>query len=166
MQKYINLCYIMKLSSMKIPSALSKMSIFEMVLLVGFILYVILPIKTPEFLAPYIDSILGMIVLFFITVSLFVYTNPILGVLYILVAYEVMRRSSSNKGNTKAIIMEYTPSQMTKDADMHNMNPSVEKTVEEEVIEVRGPIGKAQPTEYITTSFKPVADKLDGASLV
>lgn len=156
----------MKLSSMKIPSALSKMSIFEMVLLVGFILYVILPIKTPEFLAPYIDSILGMIVLFFITVSLFVYTNPILGVLYILVAYEVMRRSSSNKGNTKAIIMEYTPSQMTKDADMHNMNPSVEKTVEEEVIEVRGPIGKAQPTEYITTSFKPVADKLDGASLV
>jgi len=162
MQKYINLCYIMK-----IPAALSKMSIFEMVLFIAFILYAVLPIRTPGFLAPYIDSIFGMVVLFCITVSLFVYTNPILGVLYILVAYEVLRRSSSNKGNSKAVIMEYTPSQATKDTDMGNMNPVVEKTVEEEIIEVRAPIGKPQPTEYIETSFKPVADKLmDGASMV
>uniref|UniRef100_A0A6C0D8C8 Uncharacterized protein n=1 Tax=viral metagenome TaxID=1070528 RepID=A0A6C0D8C8_9ZZZZ len=152
---------------MKIPAALSKMSIFEMVLFIGFILYIVLPIRTPVFLAPYIDSIFGMVVLFCITISLFVYTNPVLGVLYILVAYEVMRRSSSNKGNTKAIIMEYTPSQATKDVSMHNMNPAIEKTVEEEVIEVRAPIGKSHPTEYIETSFKPVADKLmDGASMV
>jgi predicted membrane protein len=151
---------------MKIPAALSKMSIFEMVLFVVFVLYVVLPIKTPGFLAPYIDSVLGMIVLFCITVSLFVYTNPVLGVLYILVAYEVLRRSASNKGNTKAIIMEYTPSQVNKDVDMKNMNPSVEMTVEEEVISVRAPIGRPQPTEYISTSFKPVADKLEGASLV
>lgn len=151
---------------MKIPEALSKMSIMEMVLFVAFLLYVVLPIKTPGFLAPYIDSVFGMVVLFCITVSLFVYTNPILGVLYILVAYEVLRRSSSNKGNTQAVIMEYTPSQETKDADIRNMNPAVEKTVEEEVIEVRAPIGKQQPIEYVSTSFKPVADKLEGASLV
>lgn len=155
-----------KMPSMKVPPALLKMSIFEMILFVGFVLYIVLPIRTPGFLAPYIDSIFGMIVLFCITVSLFVYTNPILGVLYILVAYEVLRRSSSNKGNTKAIIMEYTPSQTTKDADMRNMNVVIEKTVEEEVIEVRAPIGKPQPSEYVSTTFKPVADKLDGASLI
>ena len=151
---------------MKIPEALSKMSIFEMVLFIIFLLYVVLPIGTPAFLAPYIDSVLGMVVLFCITVSLFVYTTPVLGVLYILVAYEVLRRSSSNRGNTKAIIMEYTPSQSNKDTDMKNMNPSIEKTVEEEVIEIRAPIGKSQPTEYITTSFKPVADNVEGASMV
>lgn len=151
---------------MKIPSALSKMSIIEMVLFVAFILYVVLPINTPKFLAPYIDSVFGMVVLFCITVSLFVYTNPVLGVLYILVAYEVLRRSSTNKGVKNAVIMEYTPSQSTKDADMRSMNPSVEKTVEEEVIEIRAPIGKQQPTEYVSTSFKPVSDKLEGASLV
>lgn len=150
---------------MKIPAALSKMSIFEMVLFILFLLYVVLPIGTPSLLAPYIDSPVGMVVLFCITVSLFVYTNPLLGVLYILVAYEVLRRSSSTSGNTKAIIMEYTPSQSTKDSDMKTMNPVVEKTVEEEVIEVRAPIGKSQPTEYITTSFKPVAEKLEGASM-
>ena len=151
---------------MKIPATLSKMSIFEMVLFVVFLLYVVLPIKTPGFLAPYIDSVFGMVLLFCITVSLFVYTNPVLGVLYVLVAYEVLRRSSYKAENTKAIILEYTPSQVSKDVDMQNMNPSVEKTVEEEVIEVRAPIGRPQPTEYITTSFKPVADKLEGASLI
>jgi len=151
---------------MKIPSALSKMSIIEMVLFVAFILYVVLPINTPNFLAPYIDSVFGMVVLFCITVSLFVYTNPVLGVLYILVAYEVLRRSSTNKGVKNAVIMEYTPSQSTKDADLRSMNPSSEKTVEEEVIEIRAPIGKQQPTEYVSTSFKPVSDKLEGASLV
>jgi predicted membrane protein len=151
---------------MKIPSVLSKMSIFEMVLFVAFLLYVVLPIKTPDVLAPYIDSVFGTIFLFCITVSLFVYTNPVLGVLYILVAYEVLRRSSSKGGNSRAVIMEYTPSQDNKDYDIRNMNPPVEKTIEEEVIEMRAPIGKPQQTEYVNTSFKPVADKLDGASLV
>jgi predicted membrane protein len=151
---------------MKIPSVLSKMSIFEMVLFVSFLLYVVLPIKTPDFLAPYIDSVFGTVILFCITVSLFVYTNPVLGVLYILVAYEVLRRSSSTTGNSQAVIMEYTPSQANKDSDIRNMNPSVEKTVEEEVIEMRAPIGKPQQTEYVNTTFKPVADKLEGASLV
>jgi hypothetical protein len=151
---------------MKIPEALSKMSIFEMVLFILFLLYIVLPIGTPDMLASYIDSPVGMVVLFCITISLFVYTNPILGVLYVLVAYEVLRRSSSTSGNAKAIIMEYTPSQLTKDSDMKTMNPVVEKTIEEEVIEVRAPIGKSQPTEYITTSFKPVAEKLEGASMV
>jgi predicted membrane protein len=151
---------------MKIPAALSKMSIFEMVLFIIFLLYVVLPIKTPAFLAPYIDSALGMVILFCITVSLFIYTNPLLGVLYILVAYEVLHRSSSSHGNTKAIIMEYTTSQANKDSDMKTMNPLVEKTVEEEVIEVRAPIGKSHSTEYITTSFKPVAETLEGASMV
>jgi hypothetical protein len=46
------------------------------------------------------------------------------------------------------------------------MNPVVEKTVEEEVIEVRAPIGKSEPTEYVMTTFKPVAEKLEGASVV
>jgi hypothetical protein len=151
---------------MKFPASLKSMSPVEMVLFVAFIVYIVFPMKTPEMLAPYFDSALGMIVLFCITVSLFVYTNPVLGVLYIFVAYEVLRRSSGSADNSRAVIMKYTPTQAAKDADLQMMNPSAEKTVEEEVIEVRAPIGKTLPTEYVVTSFKPVADKLEGASLV
>jgi predicted membrane protein len=151
---------------MKIPTALSKMSIFEMVLFVIFLLYVVLPIKTPDFMVSYVDSVFSMVFMFCVTIALFVYTNPVLGVLYILVAYEALRRSSAKAGNTQAVIIDYTPTQATKDIEIRNMNPPVEKTVEEEVIEVRAPIGKPQQTEYVNTTFKPVADKLEGASLV
>ena len=151
---------------MKIPAVLKSMRPVEMVFFVIFVLYIIFPIKTPDMLAPYIDSSLGMVALFCITVALFVYSNPVLGVLYIFVAYEVVRRSSGAAGNQRAVIMKYTPSQAEKDVDLRNMNPSVAKTVEEEVIEVRAPIGKPLPTEYVVTTFKPVSEDLTGASLV
>jgi hypothetical protein len=64
------------------------------------------------------------------------------------------------------VIVENTPTQEKKDVDLRLMNPPKEKTIEEEVIEVRAPIGKSVPTEYINSSFKPVTDKLEGASLV
>jgi hypothetical protein len=149
---------------MKIPLSLRTMSVLEMTLLAIMIIYIVLPLRTPAWLAPYIASSLGMVVLFCITISLFVYTNPVLGVLYILVAYEALRRSTSIAG--KVVIVENTPTQEKKDVDLRLMNPPKEKTIEEEVIEVRAPIGKSVPTEYINSSFKPVTDKLEGASLV
>lgn len=151
---------------MKIPASLKSMRPVEIVLFVVFMIYIVFPIGTPEMLAPYFDSALGMVFLFAVTMALFVYTNPILGVLYIFVAYEVLRRSSGSAGNSRAVIMKYTPTQVAKDEDLRKMNPVVEKTVEEEVIEVRAPIGKSEPTEYVMTSFKPVAEKLEGASVV
>jgi hypothetical protein len=149
---------------MKVPLSLRTMSVLEMTLLAIMIIYIVLPLRTSAWLAPYVASPLGMVVLFCITISLFVYTNPVLGVLYILVAYEALRRSTSIAG--KVVIVENTPSQEKKDIDLRLMNPTKEKTIEEEVIEVRAPIGKSVPTEYINSSYKPVADKLEGASLV
>lgn len=149
---------------MKSPAVLRTMSMSEMILLAIMIIYIVLPFRTPDWLAPYVASPLGMVVLFCVTVSLFVYTNPVLGVLYILVAYEALRRSTSI--SKQVVIVENTPTQEKKDIDLRLMNPEKEKTVEEEIIEIRAPIGKAVPTEYIMSSFKPVADKLEGASLV
>lgn len=151
---------------MKIPASLKSMSPVEIVCFVVFMIYIVFPIGTPEFAAPYFDSALGMVVLFIVTIALFVYTNPVLGVLFIFVAYEILRRSSGSAGNNRAVIMKYTPTQVEKDEDLRKMNQVVEKTVEEEVIEVRAPIDKPQPTEYVVTAFKPVAEKMEGASLV
>ena len=149
---------------MKVHLSLRTMSVLEMTLLAIMIIYIVLPLRTPSWLATYVASPLGMVVLFCITISFFVYTNPVLGVLCILVAYEALRRSTSISG--KVVIVENTPSQEKKDVDLRLMNPPKEKTIEEEVIEVRAPIGKSVPTEYINSSYKPVADKLEGASLV
>jgi hypothetical protein len=47
------------------------------------------------------------------------------------------------------------------------MNPPQYKTLEEDIIEMRAPVGKSSQMEYVNTSFQPVADSTyDGVSLV
>ena len=150
---------------MKIPESLKKLSVVEIVLFLAFILYTVLPIDTPDYMKPVVNSPLGMLFFFCVTVGLFTYTNPILGVLYILVVYEALRRSSETFHNPRAIVLEYEPSQKNKDDTLKKMNPvQNEKTVEEEVIAVRAPINKSYSAEIVQTTFKPVSKEVEGAS--
>jgi predicted membrane protein len=150
---------------MKIPESFKNLSSVELVLFLAFVLYVILPMNTPESVKPFVNSPMGLLFFFCVTVVLFAYTNPILGVLYILVVYEALRRSSDTFKNPRAIVMEYEPSQKNKDITLQKMNPvRNEKTVEEEVIEARAPINRSPPMEIVQTSFKPVSKTIEGAS--
>ena len=160
---------------------LQKISVPEIALLFVFIIYILFPISTPASIAPLVDSPLGYVSIFVITLLLFVYTSPILGVLYIFVAYELIRRSSSPpRQNPQHISGEnstqYMPThvpkamvtQTTKDLEMISMvstNPIYEPTLEEEIVQLRAPIGKSDPVKYTESSFKPVADNLIGASM-
>jgi hypothetical protein len=156
---------------------LRKISVHEMALLVVFIIYVIFPISTPEGLVPIVDSPLGYTTLFIITVGLFVYASPLLGIIYIFVAYEAIRRSSPHSSRPKStqdvINTQYMPTnlpkpipeQSVKDAEMVNMNTEREPTLEEEIVQLRAPIGKSENVKYTESSFKPVSTNLSGASL-
>ena len=148
---------------MEIPKILKSFTNLELILLGCFIIYVVFPISTPPFLAGFIESSLGMLLLFLVTVFLFFYTNPILGVIFIFVAYELLRRSS-RIGKTS--IMQYTPSQISKDAEMASMNPPKRESLEEEIVEKMAPIGKSDMSVYTPSSFKPVAENVGTASLV
>jgi hypothetical protein len=150
---------------MKIPESFKNLSSVELVLFLAFVLYVVLPMNTPESVKPFVNSPMGLLFFFCVTVGLFAYTNPILGILYILVVYEALRRSSDTFKNPRAIVMEYEPSQKNKDITLQKMNPvRNEKTVEEEVIEARAPINKNPSMEIVQTSFKPVSKTIEGAS--
>lgn len=135
----------------------------EIVLLVVFIIYIVFPIQTPNFLASSVDSSLGMLSVFIITIYLFLNFNPIVAVVYIYVGYELLRRSSTKTG--KVTVMQYTPTQAKKDQEMKSMNPVQEKSLEEEIVEQMAPIGHSDANVYIDTSFKPMADKLKDGSL-
>jgi hypothetical protein len=151
---------------MKIPESLKSLSSVEIVLFLAFVLYAVLPINTPGFMKPFINSSMGLVFFFCVTVGLFAYTNPILGVLYILVVYEALRRSSETFHNPRAIVLEYEPSQKNRDSTLKKMNPvRNEKTVEEEVIEVRAPINKTHSVEIVQTTFKPMSESAEGASV-
>ena len=77
----------------------------------------------------------------------------------------MLRRSSNVTGKTQ--IMKHTPTQVKKDKYMKEMNPPTHVlTLEEEIVKEMAPIGKSDPSTYIDTSYKPIADKLiDGVAL-
>jgi membrane protein implicated in regulation of membrane protease activity len=148
---------------MEITKVFQSLTKIEWALLVVFILYILLPIPTPDFLSGMVDSSIGMLTVFVVTVYLFFNVNPIVAVIYILVAYELLRRSSNKVG--RVTIMQHTPTQPQKDAEMTAMNPVQTETLEEEVVKQMAPIGRSDPNVYLPSSYKPVADKVDNASL-
>lgn len=148
---------------MNIESMFKSFSQLEISLLVIFILYIVLPIRTPTFLSGIIDSPLGMLTIFIITIYLFMTVNPILAIIYIFVAYELLRRSSNQTGRVQMI--QYTPSQAKKDAALKELNPPRPESLEEEIVQSMAPIGRSDPSIYTSSSFKPVADKIRDASM-
>ena len=114
--------------------------------------------------------------MFVVTISLFLYTSPILGVLYIFVVYEVLRRNHYSAPASQIPIgtmqmatrvPKSVPTQQEKDLELRAMNPSNGKSLEEEVIEVKAPIGKSDLTSaLVQSSVQPVAEKSSiGASM-
>jgi hypothetical protein len=144
---------------------LKSISPLEILLFVLFVVYIVFSIPTPFFLIPLLDSPFGLAIVIITTLYLFLYTTPILGILSIFVAYEMLRRSSNVTGTTQ--ILKHTPTQVKKDKYMKEMNPPTNVlTLEEEIVREMAPIGKSDPSTYIDTSYKPISDKLiDGATL-
>jgi hypothetical protein len=140
---------------------LKSVSPLEIILFIVFVVYILFPINTPHFLIPIVNSSFGLAILFISTVYLLFYTTPILAVLAVLVAYEIVRRSNKPATKTYTHSPEYRPpSQENKDDKLVEMNPIKVESLEEEVIHTMAPIGKSDPSTYIETSYKPIADPL------
>jgi hypothetical protein len=149
---------------MNLTQYLKSFSPIEIAVLAVFIVYIVFPIKTPVQFASYIDHPFGIIAILAITLYLFFFTNPVLGVVYLLVAYELLRRSS--KIVNRVPIIEYVPSEKKKMQEMVKMNPPHFTSLEEEIVAERGPIDVSKPIVYEQPSFKPIAENVMGASLI
>ena len=141
---------------------LKSVSPLEIILFIIFVVYIIFPVKTPGEIAPIINSSFGMVIILVGTIYLFFYTTPILAILAVLAAYELIRRSAevTMPINKATVLPQYTPTQEQKNVFMQDMNPVKIQSLEEEVIEKMAPVGKSDPSTYIETSYKPVADPL------
>ena len=151
---------------MKLSDFTNKLSSLEIVALVIFVLYIIFPFRTPAFLIGIINTPVGLVSILIITLFLFFYTNPILGVVYIFVAYELIRRSSLvTSGAADNYIVRSSPSEIQKAAEMTVMNPVDKVTLEEDVISKMAPAQVFNQDLGINTGFKPVVEKVKNASI-
>jgi hypothetical protein len=139
--------------------SLSKMD-FGMLAL--FVIYLVLDIYPPELLASYIDTSLGMVGILLTTLYVFMNFNPILGVVFLFVAYEIVRRSA--RVNNRVPMMLHTPSQAKKDAELAAMNPVASSSLEEDMVHQMAPVGKSSLISYTMSEYKPVSTDIHNAS--
>jgi hypothetical protein len=117
----------------------------------------------------------GLVTIFMVTLYLFVYTNPILGLIYIFVAYELLRRSSkqsthqntyhkkTSKPHSQSAYVQYTSSEEQRNSELHAMNPPAYTTLEEDVVNEMAPIGQGSTVTYVDMSFKPISENTHNA---
>lgn len=149
---------------MKLQDFAKSLSSLEITALVVFIVYIIFPFKTPAFLSGVINTPVGLVGVLIVTLYLFFYTNPILGVVYIFVAYELLRRSSLVKtGDT--YMVKTTPSEEKRTKEMVQMNPERTVTLEEDVIATMAPAQVFNADPEVDSSFQPVIERVVGASM-
>ena len=149
---------------MDLSSQVRTMTKVDIAILVLFIIYLASDIEMPETIAAYIDSPIGMVGVLLIALFLFMHYNPILGVIGLFVAYEVVRRSA--RMNNRVPMMTYVPTQAKKDAELAEMNPVSSATLEEEMVAQMAPIGQSSLISYVSSEYKPVAENVHNASMM
>ena len=141
-------------------SLLKKEHRGELILTIIFIIYLILGYKTPQSLAFLVDNLIGKIVIFIIVIYMFLYKNPILAVITLFVAFDLMRRSSITVDNN--LIQSYIPSEENKMNQFTAFN-QFPYTLEQEVVKKMAPIVQSGSVMK-KASFRPMLENLYGAS--
>lgn len=141
-------------------SLFKKEHMGELVLVILLIVYLILGFKTPEPIASMIDSLVGKVVIFIIVIYLFMNCNPILAVISLFVAFDLIRRSSMTTGIDA--LQRYAPSESKKSSQFTAFN-QFPYTLEQEVVSKMAPIMKSG-SSLTQASYKPLLDNLYDAA--
>jgi hypothetical protein len=141
-----------------------KQSMGQLLLAILFVIYLIMGYSTPEPVAGLIDSLPGKIVVIIAALSLFVSVNPILGILGLLVAYDLIRRSSVATGTDG--LKRYLPTEEKKTSQFTAFN-QFPYTLEQEVVKKMAPLNRSN--EFLggsAPSYKPILENTRDAELI
>jgi len=135
----------------------------EIVIFVLLVLYIVFTPSVPLGLAEYAESLYGQIIVVIIAITLFLSTNPVVGILAFFAAYEFIRRSSRVTGRFG--VETFAPSEKKKTDVMVAMNPEPSQTLEEELVQK---LVEISPNNVVGStdggSFQPVLGPLYGAT--
>ena len=129
----------------------------ELYLAIILVIYILINFKTPEYLSNLIDNNVGKLIVVIFTITLVMRTNPIIGVLSIIAAYELIKRS--NRIN-QIFANDNIPSERTKMQKLNELN-NFPVTLEEEIVENMPPLVKYELPS--NTTFKPILNDTHNA---
>jgi hypothetical protein len=138
-------------------------NIGQLVLAILFIIYLIMGYQTPAPIAKFVDTTYGIVVVVLIALLIFACTNPILGVLALLVAYTLIKQSKYV--TNEYVINNHMPTEQKKYAKMVEQN-KFPYTLEQEVVKTMAPINKYESVNSNNYNFHPILDNLHNAAAV
>ena len=124
-----------------------------------FVIYILSDIDTPVELAKRIDTPLGNIMVILFAICMFIIAGPITGILALLTAYSLIKRSSHSTGSVFKQLEHEGEEIKMQMFNQFNSNPT---TLEEDVITDMSPI--IRDDGGMNADFKPVLGKLNNAS--
>jgi hypothetical protein len=154
----------------------------QLILGIVFFFYILMNVQTPAILATPLDSIFGKVLVFAVAAVVFMKTNPVVGVLGFVVAYQIVKTASVVSGSYA--MKHYLPSEENKIKEMRSFNvveatsptaPSsistsgsgivLPGTLEEEMVDKMAPL-VIKGNEDSNLDYKPILDGQHGASLL
>jgi len=139
---------------------MDKKNMPQLILSLLFIIYLILGHKMPDSIAEKIDTKVGKIIVVIMALILFACSNPILGILGLIVAYEIIKRSSMTTGTAALEIYYPTEEKKWSPFSAHHQFPY---TLEQEMVKKMAPIRKMTNSP---ATYKPILDELYDAAPV
>jgi len=139
-----------------------KENMSQLLLTILFMIYLIMGYKTPEPVANVVDSLVGKVVIFITVITLFMHANPILAVLSLFVAFDLIRRSSAATGIDA--LKKYLPTEEKKSSQFTAFN-QFPYTLEQEVVKKMAPIVQSG-SSLTKPSYKPLLENLHDASAI
>jgi len=134
----------------------------QCVLAILFVVFLVLGQNIPYSLAEQIDSPFGKVVVGASALCLFAYMNPILAILGMFVAYELIRRSSEKTGSNTALFSLDSPEAMKwrRFPPRHQFPATLEQEVIQRMTTHR------LDTEFQPTEYRPVLDNTHDAEYI
>lgn len=131
-----------------------KEKIWELILLIIIIIYLIMGYELPEPVANFVNTLIGKLILVVGVIYMFIYLNPILAVLSLFAVFDLIRRSDRSA--------KYIPSEEKKSGQLNAYN-QFPYTLEQEMVKKMAPIVTSGST-LTKPSYKPMLEKIYDAS--
>ena len=173
---------------------MKKLSVLEIVASLLLVIYLLVDVSTPNYMKSILKTQMGMIMLLVLLVLIGCYANPLVTLLVIFAAYEMVRRSllegfeepgseegeepESEEGEVKyddegrelGPDGKPLPDSDEGDEDEQKLPDEVDipegfKNLETEMVKEMAPVGKSNKIVYNVSSYKPVENNVTGTSL-
>jgi hypothetical protein len=137
-----------------------KENLAQNILIGLFVIFLALGKPVPHEMSRFIETPVGTILVIAVALSLFAYSNPVLAILGIFVAFEMIRRT----GTLDSYL--YVPSEANKWNNIKDIS-QVEYTLEQEVIKQMAPVIEPRLTPaFDDMEFKPIVDYSHNAAFL